>query len=85
MQIAGDPTLWQVPFFVCTCDYTIIGEEYFAAGAYLSTDPASRGALVGQDIIKMVFAGLLIVGTICYHLPGAVPAWFVGLLTQYVK
>lgn len=63
LQIAGDPTLGQIPFFVCTCDYTIIGEEFFAAGAYVSSDPTVRGALVGQDFIKVVLALLVLVGT----------------------
>jgi len=60
LQIAGDPGLFQIPFFVCTCSHTIIGEEYFAAGAYLSPDPSMRGTLVSQDIIKALFAGLII-------------------------
>jgi len=88
MQIAGDPTLWQVPFFVCTCDYTIIGEEYFAAGAYLSPDPTMRGALVSQDIIKLLFAGLLVLGTLCLVLPqwaGWPQTWIVEFLTSYTK
>ena len=85
MQIAGDPSLWQVPFFVCTCDYTIIGEEYFAAGAYLSPDPSTRGSLVSQDIIKGIFAAMLVIGVICAQLAGDVPQWIVGLLKAYNK
>jgi hypothetical protein len=88
MQIAGDPTLWQVPFFVCTCDYTILGEEYYAAGAYLSPDATQRGALVSQDLIKLVFAGLLLLGTACLLLPqwdGWPQTWVVELLRRYAK
>jgi hypothetical protein len=62
LQIAADPNLAQVPFYVCTCDYTIIGEEYFAAGSYVSADPALRGGLVSQDLIKVVFGVLIVVG-----------------------
>lgn len=76
MQIAGDPSLFQIPFFVCTCDYTIIGEEYFAAGAYLSPDPATRATLASQDIIKAVFAGMVIVGTLLYQVYAWWPDWF---------
>lgn len=68
IQIAADPALGQIPFFVCTCDYTIIGEEYFAAGAYISPDPSTRGTLRAQDIVKVIFAALIIFGLICYHL-----------------
>ena len=75
MQIAGDPSLYQIPFFVCTCDYTIIGEEYYAAGAYLSPDPQTRATLASQDIIKAVFAGMIILGTILYQFHGSWPDW----------
>lgn len=83
MQIAGDPGLAQIPFFVCTCDYTIIGEEYFAAGAYLSADPTIRGTLVSQDIIKIMFGGLILIGTICIHLSTPWARWVVDLLMKY--
>lgn len=82
-QIAGDPSLWQMPFFVCTCDHTIMGEEYYAAGAYVSEDPAMRGTLVSQDIIKVIFAGLIILGILAALLPGETAGWFVELLKQY--
>ena len=39
MQIAGTDAEHQLPFFVATCDYTLIGEELYAASAYLSRDP----------------------------------------------
>jgi hypothetical protein len=64
LQIAADPTLWQVPFFICTCNHVIIGEEYFAAGAYVSPDPTLRATLFSQDLIKLLFAGLIVVGTV---------------------
>lgn len=83
LQIAGDPTLWQVPFFVCTCTHTIFGEEYFAAGAYLSPDPMVRSSLLSQDIIKVVFAGLIILGTVAVHFDSPITRWFVELLTRY--
>ena len=69
LQIAGDPGLAQVPFFVCTCDHVVMGEEYFAAGAYLSPDPTMKSTLVSQDIIKAVFAAMIIGGTIAAQLP----------------
>jgi hypothetical protein len=81
LQIAGDPSLWQMPFFVCTCDHTILGEEYYAAGAYVSPDPTLRGTLRSQDIIKAIFAAMIVIGTICSHLGG--PQWLLKALTQY--
>jgi len=75
MQIAGDPSLFQIPFFVCTCDYTVIGEEYFAAGAYLSPEPQTRATLVSQDIIKAVFGGMVLLGTVLYQFYGSWHPW----------
>ncbi len=85
-QIAGDPTLGQVPFFVCTCDYTLIGEEFFAAGACVSSDPGLRGLVVSQDGIKLVLLLLIIAGVVCGVLaalgvPGAQA--IVAHLTKY--
>jgi len=67
LQIAGDPSLFQMPFFVCTCDYTVIGEEYFAAGALVSPDPRMRNSLLGQDLVKLVFAAIVVFGLVLYH------------------
>ena len=51
----------QLPFFVAACDYTLIGEEFFAASAYLSHDPEQLGSLKGQDVGKIIAAALLVV------------------------
>ncbi len=56
IQIAGTAMPAQLPFFVAACDYTLIGEELFAASAYLSREPKLLGSLKGQDIGgKLVF------------------------------
>jgi len=84
LQIAGAPSLWQVPFFVVTCDHVVLGEEYFAAGAYLSPDPSMRGALLSQDIIKLIFASLIVVGTVLALMAWWEPAqWVVEHLRAY--
>ena len=54
IQIAGTDSDHQLPFFVTTCDYTLIGEELYAASAYLSKEPVQIGTLRGQDIGKAV-------------------------------
>ena len=61
IQIAGTAEPEQLPFFIATCDYTLIGEEFYAASAYLSGEPKMLGALRGQDLMKVVVA-LVIVG-----------------------
>ena len=62
MQIAGCVSPEQIPFFVCTCDYTLIGEELFAASAYLSRETVQLGSLAGQDRAKLFFILTIVVG-----------------------
>ena len=71
IQVAGTAMPAQLPFFVAACDYTLIGEEFFAASAYLSGEPDQLGSLKGQDIGKVIVfigifigAGLLTLGTL---------------------
>lgn len=54
IQIAGTAMPAQLPFFFVACDYTLIGEELFAASAYLSGEPKQLGSLKGQDVGKFI-------------------------------
>jgi hypothetical protein len=64
IQIAGTDSDHQLPFFVTTCDYTLIGEELYAASAYLSKEPIQIGTLRGQDIGKAFILGAIAIGTV---------------------
>ena len=64
IQIAGTAEPAQLPFFVAACDYTLIGEELFAASAYLSHEPKLLGSLKGQDVGKGLFLIAIIVGIV---------------------
>ncbi len=64
IQIAGTAQPAQLPFFVAACDYTLIGEELFAASAYLSNEPKQLGSLKGQDVGKFVAMAAIIIGVI---------------------
>ena len=64
IQIAGTDALHQLPFFITACDYTLIGEELYAASAYLSREPLLLGSLKGQDMTKAVIFAFLFVGVI---------------------
>ncbi len=64
IQIAGTANVHQLPFFVVACDYTLIGEELFAASAYLSGDPRLVGGLKGADWMKIVIILAMIAGCI---------------------
>ena len=64
IQIAGTDAYTQLPFFITTCDYTLIGEELYAASAYLSREPMLMGTLRAQDAGKGLLIIILILGTI---------------------
>jgi hypothetical protein len=70
IQVAGTAAPAQLPFFVAACDYTLIGEEFFAASAYLSGEPDQLGSLKGQDVGKIIVAAFLLVG--CFLATAAV-------------
>ena len=61
IQIAGTDAVAQLPFFVTACDYTIIGEELYAASAYLSRTPMLVGSLKAQDMGKAVIIIIMVV------------------------
>ncbi len=64
IQIAGTDQISQLPFFITSCDYTLIGEELYAASAYLSKDPLQVGSLKGQDACKLVILAVVLLGTL---------------------
>jgi hypothetical protein len=64
IQIAGTASPSQLPFFITACDYTLIGEEFFAASAYLSQEKKLMGSIRGQDVGKLIFMICLTLGII---------------------
>lgn len=64
VQIAGTANIHQLPFFVVACDYTLIGEEFFASSAYLSHEADLLGTLKATDVMKLLIMLLLAVGTV---------------------
>jgi hypothetical protein len=53
IQLAGTTETTQLPFFVAACDYTMIGEEIYAASCYLKPEPMMLGSLKGEDFLKL--------------------------------
>jgi hypothetical protein len=78
IQLACTPSFFQVPFFLMSCDYTVFGEEFYAAGAYFSQDPVLTGSLVAQDWFKFLILGLVVAATITLTLSGT--NWLESLL-----
>ena len=64
IQIAGTDSEHQLPFFIAACDYTLIGEELYAASAYLSKEPLLLGSLRGQDWGKVLIFAAIALGVI---------------------
>jgi hypothetical protein len=74
IQIAGTEQESQLPFFFTSCDYTLIGEELYAAGAYLSKDPMLMSTLKVQDFGKAFVMLAVVTGSVLLA-AGAVFGW----------
>ena len=64
IQISGTDAVTQIPFFITTCDYTLIGEELYAAAAYLARQPLMLGTLKAQDYFKFFILFFIITGSL---------------------
>jgi len=70
IQIAGTEQRTQIPFFIAACDYVIIGDEFYAASAYLSRNPTLLGSIVAQDYCKIAMLVAVAIGVFCATLLG---------------
>jgi len=77
IQIAGTARPEQLPFFIAACDYTLMGEELYAASAYLSHEPVMLGGLKGQDFVKMLIIICIIIGVVLTSI--GYGEWFLSL------
>jgi hypothetical protein len=68
IQISGTDQISQLPFFIAATDYTLIGEELYAASAYLSKEPIQVGTLKSQDWAKGILMLILVLGAIAITL-----------------
>jgi hypothetical protein len=82
IQIAGTDIESQLPFFFMACDYTLIGEELYAASAYLSRDPMLVSSLKVQDFAKMF---VMITATIGLILTTIGTIWHYDFLVKIVN
>lgn len=85
IQIAGTDSDHQLPFFVTTCDYTLIGEELYAASAYLSREPVQIGTLRGQDIGKAIILSAIVIGTVLATIGVVTGAQWPSLFLDFFK
>lgn len=85
IQVAGTAEPAQLPFFVAACDYTLIGEEFFAASAYLSKRPDQLGSLKGQDVGKVIAGSLILLGVGLMTLTAVFPSPTLELWATYLR
>ncbi len=64
MQVAGTDSTIQLSFFMVACDYTLIGEELFAASGYLTGDAKILSSVRAQDFMKILIVVVLLAGAI---------------------
>ncbi len=79
IQIAGTARPEQLPFFIAACDYTLMGEELYAASAYLSHEPVMLGGLKGQDFVKILLITCILIGVLLASL--GYGEYFISLFT----
>lgn len=63
-QIGGTANTHQMPFIIATCDYAMIGEEIFAASAYVTKDPLVTSGIAAGDWTKMLLIAVTLLGAI---------------------
>ncbi|MBA7690842.1 hypothetical protein ES703_99374 [subsurface metagenome] len=63
-QVGGTGAISQIAWFAAVCDFAIIGEDLFAAGAYLSGDPVLISNIVVQDLIKAFTLAVIVLGIV---------------------
>lgn len=63
-QIGGTTSPEVLPFVYTSVEHPLLGEEIYAAGAYLSRKPAHLSSLLAQDTVRAVIVITLILGAI---------------------
>ena len=63
-QIVGTGNPQALPFVMATADEVLVGEEMFAAGAYLAKLPGHIASLLVQDWMRLVIVLIIITGIV---------------------
>jgi Domain of unknown function (DUF6754) len=78
-QFGGTSNTDQLPFFMTTCDQTLIGEELYTAQGYLSADPEANSKLIGPDAGKILAIILILAGVLLVTFGNSILADLMGL------
>ena len=76
-QIGGLPTgtVGMSGMWACACDYLLIAEEAYIAGAYLSKNISQFGTIAGTDVCSWIFLFLIVLGGVAVSAGFAFP-WY---------
>jgi hypothetical protein len=64
LQIAGSDSVNTQPWIRVTANQALLGEEVFAAGAFLSQRPEDVGSLHVQDVIRVLIVVSIVIGVL---------------------
>ena len=78
VMLGGTDTTHNIPFLVAICDYSVIGEELYALGAYVSQDALQSSSLAGQDVGKYFAIAAILIGVLLVT-AGISVSWLFGL------
>ena len=78
-QFGGTSNIDQLPFFMTTCDQTLIGEELYTAQGYLSSDPEAISTLVAPDAGKILAILLILAGALLITFGNSILIALMGL------
>jgi hypothetical protein len=70
VQILGSNAVGAQPFMVATSDHVLVGEEFYAAGAYLTERPEHVASLRLQDGLRVLIAVAIVIGVLVKTLLG---------------
>lgn len=84
-QIAGTISNEQIPFFITSCDYTLLGEELYAASAYLTKDKVQIASIRAQDIAKLFLLIIIVLGVAVATLKHVNPKFDPELIQKYIE
>jgi hypothetical protein len=61
-HVGGTSNPNTLPYIYVSAQETLLGEEIYAAGAYLEQHPTHLGSLLAQDTLRWIVAGLMLGG-----------------------
>ena len=70
VQIVGTNTVDLQPLMLATSDHALLGEEVFAAGAYLTHRPEHVASLHVQDALRILIVVAIVIGVLAKTLLG---------------